>query len=77
MVLGVCCFHCLEDGGSGVLTAALVSVDGADKWVQDLVLYVHVDVVSKLCREKNKTKHTELRHCIGFGSEMTLLLTAL
>lgn len=71
-MLSVCCRHCLEGGGSRIFTAALVSVDGADRWLQELVLYVHTDVISKLCRKKKP-----LRYCITFGSEMTLRLVTL
>lgn len=70
-MLGDGCPHCLEGGGSGLLNAALVRVDGADRCPQELVLYVHTDVISKLCRKKT------LRHCIAFGSKLTLLLVTL
>lgn len=51
MILNVCCPHCLEGGGLSVIfTAALVSVE-ADRWLQELVFYVHTDVINTICRK--------------------------
>lgn len=50
-MLGVCCPH-WRMGALGFLLL-LISVSGADRWLQELVCE-HTDVVSKLCRKKNE-----------------------